>query len=45
MDKEIVKDLNMLGGVPGKVKEDPFKLAKGLLDLSREKYEKLSEED
>lgn len=41
LDKEIVKDLNMLGGIPQKAKGDPFKLAKGLLDMSQEEYEQL----
>lgn len=45
LDKEIVKDLNMLGGVPRETKGDPFKLAKGLLEMSREEYEEILGED
>ena len=45
LEKEIVKDLNMLGGIPRKAKRAPFKLAKGLLDMSRGEYEGLLSED
>lgn len=46
LDQEIVKDLKMLGGVPRKAKKgDPFKLAKGLLDISPEEYEEIRGED
>ena len=45
IEKKIVEDLNVLGGIPRKEKGDPFKLAKGLLDMSREKYDELFGED
>jgi len=45
LDKEIVKDLKTLGGVPRTTKGDPFKLAKGLPAISREEYEEIRGED
>ena len=45
LHREILKDLKILGGIPRKIKGDPFKLTKGLLNMSREEYEKLIVED
>jgi len=45
LDKEIVKDLKTLGGVPRTTKGDPFKLAKRLPAISREEYEEIRGED
>lgn len=45
LDREIVKDLKKLGGVPRKTKGDPFKLAKELLEMSQEEYEEILGED
>ena len=46
LDKEIIKDLKALGGVPRKTKKgNPFKLARGLLDMSEEEYEEIRGKD
>lgn len=45
-DKEILEELAMLGGLKREEKQrDPFKLARGLLDMSEEDYEALLQEE